>query len=234
MKKPYIKLLEKVAGFKVYEVDGTYVRGKINEEFTNFGEYYLFKFIPKDEFWIDRERAPGETNFFVEHLLLENRLMREGKNRRRAVDLAEEAERKERAKTKLAKKIKKYKGGEAAKAAHKKLLKEYSRPGGVQVWVVRGEMVRDRFYVDFTEGGHDLVYSFVPKGEVWLDDDLSIKERGFVLLHELHERGLMVRGRGYEEAHKSASRIEYECRKKPERLEKEIEKEIKKNLKSGR
>jgi len=34
-------------------------------------------------------------------------------------------------------------------------------------------------------------HEFVPTGEVWIDNDIVEKERGFVLLHELHERNRM-------------------------------------------
>jgi hypothetical protein len=34
-------------------VDGVYICGHMDEEFTNFGQHYRFKFIPKNEFWID-------------------------------------------------------------------------------------------------------------------------------------------------------------------------------------
>ena len=49
MKKPYIKKYGKVSGFKIYLVDGKYIRSNMDEEFTNCGQHYQFKFIPKDE-----------------------------------------------------------------------------------------------------------------------------------------------------------------------------------------
>jgi hypothetical protein len=117
-------------------------------------------------------------------------------------------------------------------------LKHYS--GKIDVWLVNGESVRDKYYIDFTEGGHDLVYHFIPRREVWIDDDLSPKERKFVLLHELHERNLMskalkkekhrVYGKElsniYAKAHHSSSEIEYFCRHHPKMLEKKILAEI--------
>ena len=59
-------------------------------------------------------------------------------------------------------------------------IKKYS--GAVKVWIIQGGLVRSLYFIHFTEGGHDLVYPhFVPKNEVWLDDDLSPGERKFVL-----------------------------------------------------
>jgi hypothetical protein len=40
---------------------------------------------------------------------------------------------------------------------------------GVRVWIVNGRLVRSAFDIDFTAGGHDHVYEFVPEGEVWAE-----------------------------------------------------------------
>src|SRR3989344_4485112 len=56
MKKPYIKKYCKISKFSVFIVDGAYIREFIDEEFTNFGQHFRFKFIPKNEFWIDKKK----------------------------------------------------------------------------------------------------------------------------------------------------------------------------------
>ena len=89
---------------------------------------------------------------------------------------------------------------------------------GVAVWIVNGRFVRSVFDIDFTAGGHDHVYEFVPQGEVWIDGDIVEKERGFVLLHELHERNRMAKGDPYSTAHADSSRIEFRCRHHPDEL----------------
>ena len=89
---------------------------------------------------------------------------------------------------------------------------------GISVWIVNGRLVRSVFYIDFTAGGHDYVYEFVPHNEVWIEDDVEEKERGFVLVHELHERNLMAKGWTYNKAHADASRLEYRCRRHPDEL----------------
>ena len=111
---------------------------------------------------------------------------------------------------------------------HKDLLQKYSTKK-IKVWIISGEAVRALFFLDFTEGGHGYVYSFIPKKEVWIDDDIEPDEIKFVLLHELHERNLMSKGMKYDPAHKKSSEIEYYCRKHPEEVNKELKKEIKKN-----
>lgn len=230
MKKPYIKKIATVSKFDVYFVDGEYVRDRLDEEFTNFGQHYGFRFIPKNEFWIDRERTRGESEFFIDHMLVENRLMAKGLKYDDALARADRAEIKERRKSAFMKKSIPPRGKklECLSKIHKKLLKRYSTDR-IQVWIVDGEMVRDLFFIDYTEGGHDKVYKFVPPNEVWLDDDLQPKEIKYVLLHEVHERRLMAQGWLYPKAHRSASHLEYYCRHHPAELDKKLREEIDKN-----
>lgn len=230
IEKAYIKKFSDISGFEVWIVNGKYIRDNIDEEFTNYGEHYNFKFIPKNELWIDRERNPGEEKYFIDSMLVMNRLMTKGMKCKDAAKAADRIERRERGKSKLMKKelkIKKNKGN-VIKTVYRNLIKEYSTKK-LKIWIVKGELVRDLFFLDFTEGGHDKVYNFIPENEIWLDDDLSLNERKFVLLHELHERNLMSLGKNYDSAHKSSSEIEYFCRKHSKMLEKCIRKEFKKS-----
>jgi hypothetical protein len=230
MEKPYLHKINTVSKFDIYTVDGKYIRDHIDEEFTNFGQHLRFKFIPAHEFWIDHERTPGEEEFFIDHMLLENRLMTEGYSYDDALAKADKAEVKERRKVDfIKKKLQPHLNKEDyLPRIHKQILEKYSG-GGVKVWIVDGELVRDLFFVDYTEGGHDKVYPFVPPGEVWLDDDLQPSELKYVLLHELHERHLMAQGWDYNKAHRSSSHIEYSCRHHPQELEQKLQEEISKN-----
>ena len=99
---------------------------------------------------------------------------------------------------------------------HEKLWKKLEN--SVTVWIVNGRLVRSTFDIDFTEGGHDKVYEFVPSEEVWIDDAIIEQERGYVLLHELHERNRMSAGWPYSKAHAESSRIEFRCRHHPDEL----------------
>jgi hypothetical protein len=227
MKKPYLKKVDQIGPLTVWVVDGQYVRKNVDEEFTNFGQHYRFRFIPLREFWIDEEHGLGEKQFFIDHLLVEHRLMAGGMVYDKALEKADAIERRERRKTELIRQISRLPKKAIIQNIHKRLLKKYS--GTVRVWVVKGELVRSLYFIDFTEGGHDKVYHFVPKNEVWLDDDLSPGERKFVLLHELHERHLMSLGWPYFKAHRSSSRIEYHCRAHPEELEENLRLEAEKN-----
>ena len=221
MKKPlegyYIKLIEERSYFKIWIVDGSYIRGHIDEEFTNFGQHYRYNYIPEKEFWIDQEAEHDERRFFIDHLLVENRLMKNGVSYENALVEADKEERKERRRAgDVNKATNSGKELPDGKVVHEKLWKKLEN--GISVWVVNGRLVRSVFDIDFTEGGHDKVYEFVPGNEIWIDDAIIENERGFVLLHELHERNKMSTGWPYNKAHGESSHIEYHCRHHPDEL----------------
>jgi hypothetical protein len=198
---PKIRKICEAEGFEVWSVDGGVIRKDIDKEFTNFGQHYLFDFIPKNEFWIDQEEASTEVRYYITHLLEEYKLMEDGMDYEEAITKANDAEENERE--------------EEAKEQsnddiHKSILGKLE--DGVTVWEVDGSVVRNLHKVDFTEGGHDKVYDFVPANEVWIDDAVSKHERPFVLIHELHERGLMDKGMDYDKAHRKSSNLEHKCR----------------------
>jgi hypothetical protein len=204
--------------FMVVLVDGSYVRKNIDEEFTNFGQHYQQRYIPETEFWIDENTDPSEHVFFIDHMLVENRLMSEGESYDDALKAADEVERRERRRSDVSTKPRL---GINANAYLVKLnmWHQLTKDVGLDVWIVNGKLVRDIFDVDFVEGGHDLVYNFIPKGEVWIEADIvSYDERYFVLFHEAYERFLMELGYSYVSAHCRASRAEHDCRINKEKL----------------
>jgi hypothetical protein len=217
VKLPYLKLDDSRGDYQVWIVDGAYIRGHMDEEFTNFGQHYRYPYIPDKEFWIDREAEHDESKFFIDHLLVEHDLMAKGMSYGDALTEADKVERRERRRA-----------GDVSKVTHagkslpdvslirERLWKELEN--GVQVWVVNGRLVRSTFDIDFTAGGHDHVYEFVPRGEVWIDDAIQEPERGYVLIHELHERNRMAKGMPYSRAHNESSRLEFRCRHHPDEL----------------
>lgn len=216
LKLPYVKKAGQRGKINIWIVDGTYVRTHIDEEFTNYGQHYNFKYIPKDEFWLDREEKPDEQKFFIDHLLVEHRLMAKGVSYNDALEQADKIELSERRKSGDVRKLTKGKNLPNVEKVHVRLWKKLETP--VSVWIIDGRLVRSVFDVDFTEGGHDYVYEFVPQNEVWIDNDLEEVERPYVLLHELHERNLMAKGWDYDRAHEDSSKIEYHCRHNPNEL----------------
>ena len=213
---PYIEKAGMRGRITIWVVDGSWVRTHIDEEFTNYGQHFAFPFIPLYEFWIDREAVPDEMRFFVDHLVLERKLMARGVPYDDALGAADSLERGER---KAAGDVAKLTAGGKLpdpEAVHTEIWKRLA--SGVTVWIVDGRLVRSVFDVDFTEGGHDHVYEFVPPNEVWIDNDVSDAERPYILLHELHERNLMAKGWEYDRAHEDSSRLELRCRRNPEDL----------------
>ncbi|HVP11976.1 MAG TPA: hypothetical protein VMV94_12415 [Phycisphaerae bacterium] len=224
LKPPYIRKVETIGKLAVWIVDGPYIRGHIDEEFTNFGQHYRYPYIPARELWLDQEAHADEQQFFIEHLLVEHRLMAKGLPYDKALVEADRAERKVR---RIAGDVRRLtRGGKTlpeGRDAHERLWKKLE--SGVAVWIVSGRLVRSAFDIDFTAGGHDYVYEFVPEGEVWIDDDIEEDERPYVLLHELHERNRMAAGWPYSKAHAESSRLEYRCRHHPDELHDALAKE---------
>lgn len=226
-KKPYIKEIEKISKFAVWLVDGAFIRENICEDFANFDQHFHLNFIPKYEFWIEKEAVPGEEKYYIDHLLLEWRLMSKGMKYEEALKLADTMEKQERKKSEIMASVKKLKSEkELLDNIHKKLLLEGN--GKLKIWLVNGELVRDKFFVDYFAGGHDKVYHFIPDGEVWIDDHISAKERKFIILHELHERTIMAQGHHYRKAHLSATEVEDLCRHHPSKLKAAMKEELRK------
>ena len=217
LKPPYLEKAGEHEGIEVWVVDGSYIRGHIDEEFTNFGQHYRYRYIPANEFWIDREAKNDEMRFFIDHLLVEHRLMAKGMAYGKAIEEADRVERKERRRSGDLGRLTHH-GHQLpdGRDVHERLWKKLEN--GLSVWIVNGRLVRSVFDIDFTAGGHDYVYEFVPENEVWIDNDIEESERGYVLLHELHERNRMAEGLPYSKAHAESSRIEYRCRHHPDEL----------------
>ena len=224
LKAPYVARVEERGGLVIWTVDGSYIRGHVDEEFTNFGQHYRYPYVPENELWIDQENDADERRFFIDHLLMEHRLMKAGMPYARALEKADREERKERRRAgdmqRLTRHGTKLPDGHEV---HERLWKTLEN--GLSVWVVKGRLVRSVFDIDFTAGGHDYVYEFVPQNEVWIDDDIGEEERPYVLLHELHERNLMTKGWPYNKAHADSSRVEYHCRRHPDELHDALGKE---------
>jgi hypothetical protein len=213
---PYLKKAGARGNITVWIVDGMYIRTHIDEEFTNYGQHFAFSFIPDNEFWIDREGKPDELRFFIGHLLVEHRLMAKGFSYDDALAAADSSEREERKNSGDIGRL--VRGGSLPEPSGVHLVLWKHLASGISVWIVDGRLVRSVFDVDFTEGGHDHVYEFVPPNEVWIDNDLQDAERPYVLLHELHERNLMGNGMDYGNAHDDASKLEYRLRHNPGEL----------------
>lgn len=230
-KKIYVKKVADLADKTVWYVDGELVRKDLDIEFTNFGQHYDFNFIPENEFWIDNEYSPGESGFFIDHMIESYKLMSKGVDYDSALYVGDSIQTSERSKSALyiqcAEIIKTKDTLALLKKIHRTLLNK--KTDKIKIWVINGEIVRDIYFIDFTEGGHGYVYNFVPKDEVWVDDDLSPKEFKFVLIHELYERYLMSLGNDYDSSHEKSSALELKYRKNPAGINKKYMEVLKLN-----
>jgi hypothetical protein len=220
---PYVQGLERRGPVSVWIVDGAYVRKNIDEEFSNFGHHYSCSAIPPEEVWLDQEAVPDEQRFFLHHALVERELMAQGKDYDTAREEANRQERQMRLRAGDVRQLRQGKKPLRGALVHERLWKVLGN--GVHVWFVKGRLVRSMYDVEFTEGGHDCVYEFVPQNEVWIDDDVHEEERGFILFHELHERNLMAKGMDYDTAHDDASRLERHYRNHPAELHEALARE---------
>ena len=66
LKPPYLQKDDTRGDYQVWIVDGAYIRGHIDEEFTNFGQHYRFPYIPENELWLDREAQLLNRDSLVE------------------------------------------------------------------------------------------------------------------------------------------------------------------------
>jgi len=226
----YIKKIGDEDGLEVWLVDGDQVRRDLNENFTEYEHHARWNFIPANEIWIEKETNESEWGFFLENVRRERTYMKNGLSLEEAVEKANALEQIERFHTGRIQKI--LSASDAKKAAltriHKAKLSEYSTDK-FTVWLIDGEVVRALYMVDYSDGGHDLVYDWVPKSEIWIEEVLSEEGRKFIILHELHERFLMYGGKDYRHAHEGATIIEARYRKNPEGLEERIKEEMEKN-----
>lgn len=213
---PYEKRLERRGAVTVWLVDGAEVRKNIDIEFSNFGSHHTIEEIPAHEVWIDKETDPDEQRFFIAHALLERRLLNAGKDQDEVRKLANHEERRMRVAAGDLRKVMRGRAVPDVSKVKREIWKVL--PNGAQVWFVKGRLVRSVYDIEFTEGGHEHVYEYIPRGEVWIDDDIHESERGYVVFHELHERNRMADGMDYDTAHAESSRLELHYRNHPDQL----------------
>lgn len=183
---------------KIVFVDGYKIRQTLDTDFpildrhetdpTYFDAKY---FIPPDEIWVDH-RFKKELDFLLSEE--EKITYKKGKSyqeRRREIV-------------------------QTLRKNHKvpefKLSREEKE--GLKIFHVDGSIVRKHIDPEFIFGGHDLVYDYVPKNEVWLDELMDPLDLPHVLLHETTERKHMEKGMSYDAAHDIATAFEKASRRK--------------------
>ena len=201
-------------GYKVYLVDGESVRNQSHsdEEFGGVCIHPQFpELIPTNEIWIERDSRPEEIPILIETAAHQLRLLAKGANQNDAYQAAIKHEKKLREALKLTSTKRKKRNRKVPSDVYIKLYKKLS--DDTKVWLVDGEKVRDLYKTDYTQGGHSVVYDFIPDGEIWLEYGLDPEEIPFILYHELFERTLMTnKHMSYDKAHVKAANAEYKAR----------------------
>jgi hypothetical protein len=184
---------------KIKYVDGFKIRNTLDDDFTvlhsrslNIANYAPKFYIPENEWWFDHS-FKGELDFFitVEEITDELLLTME-------FEIAREKLKEKLCITKPLSEIKKT---------------EMMKDEDYTVYLVDGAEIRKTFDPHFVFGGHDLVYSYIPQNEIWLDEKMNNGEVPYILLHEKIERDLMKAGKNYDVAHEYATASDKEMRR---------------------
>lgn len=203
------RLFETFGKYKVFIVDGQAIR-KLNltdHEFTDSAIHATFpKLIPDKEIWIDDVIKPNERFILISNLLsLYKYLSKESLDK--AYDKALKKEKSMREKVDNVRLHPEKTNERASPKVYKSL---YGKIGDVKIWLVDGEYVRDKYKTDYTEGGHDYVYKWIPHNEIWIESTMHKSEMPLIVLHEFVERTLMkTKGIEYDKAHTIASKVEF-------------------------
>lgn len=181
-------------------VDGYLIRNTLDTDFNIIHRHgmdvdsFSPKFyIPEDEVWVDHTCADE-----VEFLLVADRI----------VDAVQAESR-----TALLETLKRI--GLLPESPPPPFVTHYERHGPLTICTINGKIVRRHIDPEFVLGGHDLVYNYIPKNEVWIDGKMDPREFPLVLAHELDERTRMEKeGLPYEIAHEYATVVERILRRK--------------------
>lgn len=202
MPKPYLHKLQQLGPIAVWVVDGLWVRHEGGEnDFNNFGSWPKFASIPRDEFWLDTEASPDEYRFYLRNMVSARLALKRGASPDEAEEIGDRAE------ALLRQEVEPSRPADAVAQVQIRCLGQL-RSSGVAVWLVDGALVRSWYRTSFTQGGHDLVYNWIPQGQIWIDNDVEPAELKLVISHEAYERSLMRRGMNYDSAHQRALGLE--------------------------
>jgi len=174
---------------KIKYVNGADIRNTTDTDFAGFSTSNYSPLVPKGAVWMEQYLKPEKD--LMLHIIETEKKFRQFKDAR--TFLEKEAR----------------KRGPCPPFAKKR----ERRSGRTLVWV-DGATVRKFLDPYFFLGGHDLVYSYIPKNEIWIDALNYSNDQQFTIIHELKERVLMARGMEYHSAHDYALAEERHYRRK--------------------
>lgn len=210
-------------GYTVFTVQplGIRDRAETDEEFTNFATHADFPaLIPRDEIWIDERLFPQEGIFYIANAIVRLEKLREGATDGRSYDAGLSVERHLRQQvTGMG-----FRNGRAHRRVPKTVYAQryFTLPDKVfpiDVWCVHGNVVRCLYKTDYCEGGHGYVYPWVPRRQIWIEEDLKASEMPYIVSHEYLELRLMRdKGLAYDQAHRISAKVEFDLRRAGEVL----------------
>jgi len=176
---------------RIRVVDGFKIRNTIDVDFAVIGNHDIYSYIDRGEFWFDKAFVK-EKDFFVR--LFQSRSVL---TKKYGYECAKEILR-----TKM-----------KAIVSEKIKLRLIKKEQSFSIYLVNGALVRQAFDPSFCFGGHWLIYKYIPKNEIWIDNVALPKERKYVMVHEIYELRLMKKKMSYNNAHDYACAAEKEARR---------------------
>ena len=167
---------------KIKYVNGFKIRNTIDPDFGGHmtSDYALYRYIPRGEVWVEDYLKP-EIDLFLNLVKIEQQFFRQKKSFSELHDFVKKEV--------------------CEKSLPPNFYKKTSVKDKLKIVEVDGRVVRRYLDPYFVGGGHDLIYDYIPKKEVWIDARNYKEDQSFVLIHELFERQLMAKGRDYLSAH---------------------------------
>jgi|GEM_PF-5116344 len=86
------RLIDVVGEFKIFLVNGEFVRNNLEIDFTMGSNPHVSNFIPKGEIWLDDRLTENDIAALIHHEIVEARLMRKGMGYEEAHALATSSE----------------------------------------------------------------------------------------------------------------------------------------------
>ena len=77
--EPYLTLPDEKFPIEVWLVDGNLVRSLYKTDYTEGGHGYVYRWVPKQQIWVEKDQDRWELPYIVSHEYLELRLMRDEK-----------------------------------------------------------------------------------------------------------------------------------------------------------
>lgn len=175
---------------RVEVVDAAKIRNTIDTDFSGVGTSFEYPYVPKGALWVDAH-LKQEQDLFLSLADLEMRM--------RGSPFQEIRAKAKELFTKIGSRL--------------PCVLKTEEAGALRVMYVDGREVRRTHDPYFLLGGHDLVYSYIPAGHIWIDTRSDPADWKYTLIHERDERERMRLGMSYDDAHDFALAAERQARR---------------------